>query len=371
MQKGKHVSNLNTDGRGEWTPLAKNRRDSNIELFRIITMLLIVAHHYVVNSGLMAAEGPIYNDPLSYRSLFLLVFGAWGKTGINCFMLITGYYMCKSRITTQKFAKLLCEIMFYRVVINLAFCATGYEEYSMRDWISILIPIKKIGNGFVPAFLVFYLGIPFLSVLVNNLTEKQHVRLLLLCGFLYVFLGTVPKFSVTMNYVSWLCVIFFIAAYIRNYPQKMYENTRFCGWLLLIIIVVDIMAIVGCAWLSARTGKGYAYSCLEDCNTFLAVATSICAFLFFKNLKISYNHFINQIAVSTFGVLLIHANSDIMRRWLWNDVLDAVGHYSTPNMPLYAVGSVVFVFTVCTIIDQLRIRYVESRFLPILKLILK
>lgn len=31
---------------------AKKRRDSGIELFRIITMLLIVAHHYVVNSGL-------------------------------------------------------------------------------------------------------------------------------------------------------------------------------------------------------------------------------------------------------------------------------------------------------------------------------
>lgn len=27
--------------------------NSNIELFRIITMLIIVAHHYVVNSGLL------------------------------------------------------------------------------------------------------------------------------------------------------------------------------------------------------------------------------------------------------------------------------------------------------------------------------
>ena len=31
----------------------EKQRDSNLELFRIITMLLIVAHHYVVNSGLM------------------------------------------------------------------------------------------------------------------------------------------------------------------------------------------------------------------------------------------------------------------------------------------------------------------------------
>jgi hypothetical protein len=27
-------------------------RDSNIELFRIVAMMLIIAHHYVVNSGL-------------------------------------------------------------------------------------------------------------------------------------------------------------------------------------------------------------------------------------------------------------------------------------------------------------------------------
>ena len=30
-----------------------NKRDSSIELFRIITMLMIVAHHYVGNSGIM------------------------------------------------------------------------------------------------------------------------------------------------------------------------------------------------------------------------------------------------------------------------------------------------------------------------------
>ena len=32
----------------------KKNRDSNLELYRIIVMLLIIAHHYVVNSGLTA-----------------------------------------------------------------------------------------------------------------------------------------------------------------------------------------------------------------------------------------------------------------------------------------------------------------------------
>lgn len=41
---------------------AKKERNSNLELFRILTMMAIVAHHYVVNSGLTSAGGPIYSD---------------------------------------------------------------------------------------------------------------------------------------------------------------------------------------------------------------------------------------------------------------------------------------------------------------------
>ncbi len=79
---------------------------SNLELYRIIVMLLIVAHHYVVNSGLMEV---MMSQPTSGKSIFLSLFGMWGKTGINCFVLITGYFMCRSEITLRKFLKLLLE----------------------------------------------------------------------------------------------------------------------------------------------------------------------------------------------------------------------------------------------------------------------
>ena len=63
----------------EVTVRTPQKRDSNLELFRIITMLFIVAHHYVVNSGLMAQAGPIYGAVLSLPSQFLLMFGALAK----------------------------------------------------------------------------------------------------------------------------------------------------------------------------------------------------------------------------------------------------------------------------------------------------
>ena len=92
----------------------KKIRRSNLELYRIIVMLLIVAHHYVVNSGLTDVMA---EDPLSSKSLYLYMLGMWGKTGINCFVLITGYFMCRSHITLRKFLKLFLEIMFYKIVI--------------------------------------------------------------------------------------------------------------------------------------------------------------------------------------------------------------------------------------------------------------
>lgn len=79
----------------------KHERSSNLELFRIITMLLIVAHHYVVNSGLYDLNGIVFANYFSAKSIFVLLFGAWGKIGINCFVMITGYFMCMSRINMK------------------------------------------------------------------------------------------------------------------------------------------------------------------------------------------------------------------------------------------------------------------------------
>lgn len=325
-------------------------------------MLLIVAHHYVVNSGLTAVDGPIYAAPLSWRSLFLLILGAWGKTGINCFVVITGYFMCKSQITAKKFAKLFFEVMFYHIVIYVLFVISRYKTFSIIEFLWLLIPVRKISNGFVSAYLVFFLLIPFLNVLLQHMSEKQHLFLILWCGFTYVFLGTVPGFSVTMNYVSWFSVVYIIASYVRYYPKKIYTKGKAWGWLVLTFLTADFLTIIVCTMLSKRLGMRAAYAFLQDCNTFLAIATGICAFMFFKNLRIPCNKTINTVASSTFGVLLIHANSDTMRQWLWRDVLDCVGHYKSAFMPLYVIASVAGVFIVCVFLDQLRIRFIEKPF---------
>lgn len=328
------------------------QRESNLELFRIITMLLIVAHHYVVNSGLTAADGPVMAAPTSAPSLFLLLFGAWGKIGINCFVMITGYFMCKSKITAKKFAKLVGEWLLYRYVIHLIFIVLGIETVSLRGLIEIIVPITSLAQNFTSCFVVFWLFIPFLNRLINSINERQHVYLLLLTGFTYVFLGTVHR--VTMNYVSWFMVLYVIASYIRLYPKKWMGSKLICGIMLLIAVALSATSVIVCTY------KGFStFFFVTDSNAFLAVLVGVFGFLFFKNIRIPHNIFINTVAASTFGVLCIHAHSDSMRQWLWKDTLDNVGHYGNA---LYAIGSVLSVFAICTLIDIIRINLLEKPF---------
>jgi len=50
---------------------------------------MIIAHHYLVNSGIMDA---FEVGSTSTNYVFLTLWGMWGKTGINVFVLISGYF---------------------------------------------------------------------------------------------------------------------------------------------------------------------------------------------------------------------------------------------------------------------------------------
>ena len=330
-----------------------NRRNSNLELFRVIVMLLIIAHHYVVNSGIWDV---IQTKEPSMNSLFYYIFGMWGKTGINCFVLITGWFMCTSRITFRKFLKLLLEIEFYKIAIGSVFLLTGKEAFSLK-WLFSLWPIRNINTGFIPAFLVFYLFIPFLNILVRNLNRKQHLLLMALLFFLYTVMSTFPAFSVSMNYVSWFCTLFVYSSFMRLYDFPFKENNIFWLGFSLVCILFSVITVIAIRFYPRQISP---YWFVSDSNKLMALLTAVSLFNFFRTLKLPHCQFINSLGATTFGVLLIHANSKTMRQWLWVEMFDNVGHMFIPNYAIRSIGIVVLVFAVCACMDFVRFTVLEK-----------
>lgn len=321
-------------------------------------MLTIIAHHYVVNSGLL--EEISYNIS-SPRSLFLLIFGWGGKYAINCFIMITGYFMCNRKITAKKFLKLFLEIEFYNIVIWVLFIITGYKKFSMVEMVKAVLPVYSIGSEFVPSYLVFFLFIPFLNLLVNGMDERRHIQLIGLFVIVFTVLPSFLKADVKVGYVGWFMVVYIIAAYLRLYPQKWFDNNRVWGTATVFLLILSWMSVAVCTLLSSYIGKKvYYYFFVADSNKVLALLSAVTTFMFFKNLRLGYKRWINKIAASTLGVLMIHANSDTMRQWLWRDVLGNVEAYNSEWFVLHAVLSVLGVYIICVLIDLARIRIIEK-----------
>lgn len=327
-------------------------------------MLLIVMHHYVVNSGLTDV---MEQNPTSVGSIYLYLIGVWGKTCINCFVLITGYFMCQSSITLHKFLKLLLQIEFYSIVIGLTFMVSGYSQFSVRSLIDITNPIHAVGKNFTGCFLLFYLFIPFLNACINHLSQCQHLWLLMLCVFIYTILGSIPVIYVEFNYVTWFSVLYVIASYIRKWHIPYDSSFRFWTLATTLALFVSVMSIALMLFrtnLSDRpTSFSYVAFFLQDSNKVMALIVSVCSFMMFKNMKLKQSRFVNAVAACTFGVLLIHAASDDMRKWLWQDVCNNVGVYQENSIYLHALLVPIAVFCVCAMIDYVRQKTIEQSLL--------
>ena len=344
----------------------KKVRSSNFELYRIICMMMIVAHHYVVLSGLTNPGSPLLQDPLSSNSIWLYLFGMWGKTGINCFLMITGYFMCTSSISLRKYLKLYLWVIFYNVILTGLFALTGYHELSLKSLL-VFFPFRDIhSDSFTSAFLIWWLFIPFLNVLINNLSKKQHQQLIGLLVLVFTIYPFVPKLlNIEVNPICWFSTIYIIAPYIRRYPDSIYKSSSVSCWGLISIgmIILSMVSVVSILLLGHYIGRQLPqYYMVSDSNHPLALLVAVSTFMFFKNVNIPYNKWINILGGASFGVLLIHSNSASMWRWLWRDTVDCVGHYGLPLFQLigFSIGTVCLIYIICTIIDYIRLKMFEK-----------
>lgn len=343
------------------------QRSSGLELYRIIVMFLIIAHHYVCNSELVIL---LQTTMMTPNAIFLQIFVAWGKIGINCFVLITGYFMCSKSITARKFFQLLFQVLTYSVGLYVVFSLFGWIPFSWGEFLKAWIPFTRIYNNFTGCFLVFYLLIPFLGVLVRNLTEKQHLRLILLLLAVYTLFDSLPVAQVTMNYVTWFCILFVIAAYIRLHPKAIFENVRFWGYAAATSVTTVLLSVVLGAWAGDRFGyESLPYDLLTRCligdsNRILSVITGVCTFLFFRNWKLGYRKWINVMGGATFGILLFHSDGATMRP-LWESLLHCGSMFDSPWLIPHALGSVTGIFLLGFLVDRVRAILIEK---PVLAL---
>ena len=91
-------------------------REGNIELLRIVCMLIILGHH-------LAWHGVAMQSPLRENRAIATFLFAGGMTGVNCFVMITGYFLAPFK--SKRFFATILQTLFYSVGLTLVMKYTG------------------------------------------------------------------------------------------------------------------------------------------------------------------------------------------------------------------------------------------------------
>ena len=338
-----------------------NERESGVELLRIVAMLGIIAHHMVVNSGI---PGVLLRRGAEPSALWLQCWGMWGKTAIDIFILITGYFMCTSQLTIRRFLKLFLQIEFYTVVIWVLFWLAGYEKASASNVFLVLTWPFSLGNRFfTEAFVWFYLFIPFYNVLLKALSRRGLFLLLGLAVAMFTVSGTFFFNKYVYHDTLWYAVVYLLGAALRLHPFEWMASRKKCLLMLAVSVTVALASVLllQMTRIHAMGTRLRPYFFVSPPDKLLALATGTLAFLTFSNIPLGRRRWINRVASVSFGVFLIHTSNNSMRQWLWRELLD-IPHL--PSMPFWAVvirsaAFTVCIYAVCGLLDAVRIALLE------------
>ena len=343
----------------------KEERKSNFELLRIISMVLIICHHYVEHG----AFGNLTLFPLNFNKFFLQVLHYGGKLGVNLFVLISGYFLISSSFKMKKGLKLWLQVSFYSIVIMLIFLIV-YNNLSVKIIIKSILPIVYNEYWFATTYFVLYILSGYINKFIKSLCKIDLERLILL---LIVICSIIPTiFSVRMinSSLIWFILLYLIGAYIRLYSfsnlsckKSLIYGISIYAFCLLFCLGMDIIGNY-----NTTIGSYSNYFMGMDKLPMLLVAVFI--FNGFRLMNIKNSNFINSISASTFAVYLIHDNN-LVRPWLWQTLLKNNLFINSKLLFLHAITSVILVFVICTIIDFLYRKFIEKRLFDIILNILK
>ena len=333
------------------------KRNSGIDLLRILSMLGIIGLH-VVNQGGIINNLSLYSAKY-YIVLFML---AILYASVNIFAIMTGYLSVNKRQNKNtRIVELISIMIFWSLVITgifYIFNLYNIRSQGIKDLIGCLFPFIVGRYWYITCYVLVFFMMPYINTFINNINKDVFKKMLII---LFVLFTVIPNiihsdlFVINNGYSPfWLIFCYMIGAYIRlyknDYKTKLYKIAAPILLAYIFNIVVKIILLK-------------AFNKESDSNWFInyispfIVWFSTEVFILFKGIGVKsekISAIIKQISISSFSVYIIHCHKVIFD-YINKDLFMFLNNY---NGFVIIGGIIIAIFTTyltCMIIDQIRL----------------
>lgn len=340
----------------------RSQRNSGIELLRIISMCIIVLHHFSVHGG-FAYE----TTQLSVNRLWTQ-FISLGSVGVNIFILISGYFLIDSKgVKLEKLVKLWLQMFFYSTVLYLLLCVFGKAAFSPSTLLSACFPFIGKKWWFASAYMLLYLMHPFLNQFIRTASKRMYLSCLAVMTVLWCVIPTFTNNPVGSNDLIWLVYVYLLASWIKKYCHIKAESRRRIvlvgvAALLLLFLSTVVIDVVGLK--IAAIGRVGTLFYLK--HSLLVVVLALCFFLYAISCKPFYSRTVNFVAKTTSGIYLIHCY-DPVKDYVWFDLFHNAAHAESPTLIPYSLFAAAVVLLAAFGIEAGRLTLEKKYVDPLLK----
>jgi len=293
------------------------KRDSNIELLRILLILGVIVLHY---NGVAGGFDSVQKGSANEAVLHLLE--AICICAVDAFIMISGYYLCKKEsISARKPLELIVQVIIWSEALIIASNSVIALRGGDVSAVGVLMQIGKAiipANWFVILYAVTYLLSPYINRLIAGLSDDQFrkmVVLLFVCfsiwacfsdllvnltgdGY-YASLNTVSSGGSNGGYtIVNFVFLYVLGAFIRrgSIQLKVYQSATICCICVVALWVMDLL----------NNQKGWGVTVVYAYNNPVIIVYSAALLMLFRELQIGHIAWINKLAEANFTVFLLH-----------------------------------------------------------------
>ena len=103
------------------------RRNSSLELLRILSMIAIIGYHFYTQTAIGSA------DDSSVSACTAMFLGAFGRTGVNVFVIIGAWFLIDMRFKSMRLIRLYVPCFCYGLAITLVIVLTGHTAKDRKS----------------------------------------------------------------------------------------------------------------------------------------------------------------------------------------------------------------------------------------------
>ncbi len=303
-------------------------RMANMELLRILAMMMVIVLHYLGKGKLL----PALTESMGFTGYVAWALEALSIVAVNVYMLISGYFLVEARFKCSRLLGLIFQGLFYSLLVPVVLVFAGVlapGEITLYQLLYYVFPTQMEHYWFLTSYVVMYLFAPLLGIGVHHMNRKQHG---LVTGGLLVLLSlgkSVLPVRLEMDEFGydalWFMCVYLVAAYIRLYGIPFFKSGKrsVCMYLLGCAGIFSITMLVHFCYLKWNVFEYYlkaAYDYNHVVNLFAAVALFY-AFTYLRIPEGKFARLVCKTAPYTFGVYLLHEQTEI--RYLWPTWLGA------------------------------------------------